>query len=392
MWKWTVLLAGISALGPLTTDTYFPYFPELSAAFGVSLESIQTTLTFYLIGFALMMPFQGSISDVIGRRRTILVALATFIGATLVCAGAPTFELLCFARLAQGVSAGVGVTIIPALVQERFPAAEARRQMAHVSMMFALAPAVAPAFGGWLALRFTWPACFVFLAVIALAMLVFSLRSLEESLPVEQRKRWEWHRIVLAPWALLGERDFLLRAVERTCATGGLLFYVASAPDYVLNVLELPKTQFIWLFLPVVVGLVSGSFAAGRWAFRMSSTSQMRTGRTILMGAAALNVVFAWLLPAQLPWAVIFCGVYAFGVAIFLPSSTYDILERYGNERGNASSMLGFVQSVAFAAISACAPLVVFGSALRYALAMLFAIGVAVFLSRMMFVQKRPLV
>ena len=54
-------------IGPFATDMYLPSFHEMTDVFGVPLSGVQQTLSSYLIGFAAMTLFYGTVSDVIGR-------------------------------------------------------------------------------------------------------------------------------------------------------------------------------------------------------------------------------------------------------------------------------------------------------------------------------------
>ncbi|CAD6543187.1 multidrug effflux MFS transporter [Paraburkholderia metrosideri] len=373
MWKWTFLLAGLGALGPFSTDMYFPFFPALSEAFNSAPAAIQQTLTFYLVGFSAMMPFHGAVADVFGRRRTILCSLVIFGVASVLCAFAPSLLLLNIARFGQGLFAGAGMTVGQAILQERFAPVDARRLTAQVTMMFALAPAVAPALGGWLAQHFSWRVCFIVLAIAGAGLFAGCARILDESHPREQRIAFGWKSVVLGPWSLLANPDFVRRSLARAFGLGGLLVYLGAAPDYVLNVLGLSTGEFATLFIPVVAGIMTGSLASSRLASRLSTTVQIRIGLAIMLCSGAANFLLAWFIPGRLPWAVIPCATYAFGTALYLSSATYEALERFPARRGSAASMLGFVQSLAFAGISALVAPLVFHSALRYATAMLCA-------------------
>ena len=72
----TCLLASMTAIGPLTTDTYVASLPQIGRAFGASTASVQATITCYLIGFATGQVFYGPLSDRFGRRPLVLVGLA----------------------------------------------------------------------------------------------------------------------------------------------------------------------------------------------------------------------------------------------------------------------------------------------------------------------------
>jgi DHA1 family bicyclomycin/chloramphenicol resistance-like MFS transporter len=71
----TLLLAGLTMVGPLAIDTYLPSFPAIAKTFEASPLLIQQTLSMFLFCFAFMMLFYGTLSDSFGRRPVILVSL-----------------------------------------------------------------------------------------------------------------------------------------------------------------------------------------------------------------------------------------------------------------------------------------------------------------------------
>ena len=70
------------ALGPLSIDFYLPAFPTIAKAFGVTVFSVQNTLSAFLIGYGCGQFFGGSLSDQIGRKRVGYVGLSIYIVAS----------------------------------------------------------------------------------------------------------------------------------------------------------------------------------------------------------------------------------------------------------------------------------------------------------------------
>ena len=151
-----LLLAALSAIGPFAIDTYLPSFPDIAARLQATPLEVQQTLSAYLFAFPAMTLWHGAIADRFGRRRVILIALGLFALASLGCAFATSIGQLWFWRGLQGVTAGAGIIISRAIVRDLYDGAPAQRLMANISMMFALAPALAPLIGGWLQATWGW--------------------------------------------------------------------------------------------------------------------------------------------------------------------------------------------------------------------------------------------
>src|SRR5687768_10084948 len=167
-----LVLAGLAMVGPFSIDSYLPAFPAIARDFSLTPLQVQQTMSVYLIAFAVMMLFHGTLSDSFGRRPVILANLALFMAATLGCALAQDFSQLLAFRALQGVSAGAGMVVGRAIIRDTYEGFAAHRLMSLVTMIFGIAPAIAPVIGGWLLSRFTWHAIFVFLTCYAALLFV----------------------------------------------------------------------------------------------------------------------------------------------------------------------------------------------------------------------------
>jgi DHA1 family bicyclomycin/chloramphenicol resistance-like MFS transporter len=365
----TVILACLGMVGALAIDTYLPSMPAIGRAFSVGPVAVQQTLSVFLFMFAFMMLFYGTLSDSFGRRPVILVALLVYTLASMGAALAPSLGWLLLCRALQGTAAGAGSVIGQAIVQDRVEGADAQRIMSHIMMVFGLAPAVAPVLGGWLYVSFGWRATFVFLAIFGALMLAVCLRLLPESLAPE--KRHAFHPGAIARNYLMVARhpQFLLLSLSVGLAFGGLSLYIGSAANFVMEILHLPETAFAWMFIPLISGMVIGSAWGGRRAARIPPGRMRAIGFGTMLLGCVLNVGYtAWAGGhVQVPWAVLPLMVYTFGLAVAMPAIQVGALALFPDNRGLASSMLSFIQMMAFALVSGLVAPLLFGSALKLA-------------------------
>ncbi|KQW93331.1 multidrug transporter CflA [Massilia sp. Root418] len=363
----TLLLAGLTMVGPLAIDTYLPSFPAIALAFDASPIAIQQTLSLFLFCFAFMMLFYGTMSDSFGRRPVILVSLVIYTAASIGAALAPSFGVLLACRILQGLSAGAGMVVSRAIVQDRFQGAEAQKIMSHVMMVFGLAPALAPILGGWLQVSFGWRSIFWFLTGFGILMYVAVLRLLPESLARQDRHAFHAGVIAANYWKVLCHRQFLLLSVSVGMAFGGFALYIGSAAYFVMHILHLPETAFAWLFFPLISGSVVGSGLSGKLARRYSQSAQIWASYAIMGAAGAVNMAYNYYFAAEVPWAVLPLFVYSFALAVAMPPMTLIALNHFPNNSGLASSMQSFIQMILFALISGVVAPLLFDSAYKLA-------------------------
>ena len=341
--RMAILLGGLAMFGPFSIDTIFPAFPQMAAQLGADKIAMQQTISVYLLAYALMSIVHGPLSDAIGRRRVILGGLLVFTLASVGCALSFDLKTLLFFRALQGLSAGVGLIVGRAAIRDLYQGDDAQRLMSQVSMIFGIAPAIAPIVGGWILGWGAWPVIFWFLAGFSVLLLLSTALWLPETHPREAR-------VALAPRRML--RDyvyiFLNPRFQRLAAASsltfaGLFLYIASAPDFVMELLQLNERQFGWLFIPTIGGMTLGAYVSGRAAGRISGVRQVGIGFACCGVAALGNVGYnAWVASMALPWAVLPIAVAAFGVALIFPILTLAILDMYPRQRGAASSLQAF--------------------------------------------------
>ena len=341
----TILLAGLSALGPFSIDTYLPSFQDIGASLNATPLEVQQTLTAYMLPFALMSLWHGAIADALGRRRVLLVSLALFGLASAGCVFATRIEHLWVLRALQGITAGAGIVVSRAIVRDLYDGAAAQRLMSHISMMFALGPAIAPVIGGRLQQWFGWQSVFVFLVVATFMVWFACWRLLPETLPEAQRQPLHPTYLARAYWHVLTSPAFLLACAGLAFNFGGFFIYVMSAPIFLMRHLGVPETGFFWLFGPAMMGLMSGSWLSGRFAGKITARQTIKRGYLIMGTATLCNVALNLALPPALPWSVLPIFVYTFGMSVAMPSLTLLSLDLFPQQRGLAASCQMFLQS-----------------------------------------------
>lgn len=346
-----MVLAGLAALAPFAIDTYLPAFPAIEADLGGTTWDLQQSLALYLLPYALMTLFHGAISDAIGRLAAIRWGLLVFAFASLGCALAPNVETLWFFRILQGLSGGAGNVVARAMVRDLFEGVAAQRVMAQVQMIFGLAPAIAPVIGGLL-LGIHWQAIFFFLGLYALLALGAALRYLPETVPVERRVPLAPRQVLLGYRRVFADREYFKLVVAFGANFAGFFVYVLSAPVFLIQHLGLNEHQFGAMFIPTVLGMVTGSWLARRAAGRIANARLLRLAYAWMAGAVLLNIAVCLWLPPQ-PWANIMPIVlYNVGMAFAMPVLSIAALDRHARLRGTAASGQAFMQML-LATISA---------------------------------------
>lgn len=341
------MVAGLAIIGPFAIDTYLPAFGSMARELNATPLQVQQTLTAYLLPFAVMALWHGAVSDALGRRSVVLVGLALFALAAVGAALASSIEALWFWRALQGAVAGVGMTVGRAVVRDVADGVEAQRMLAQSTQWFVIAPALAPIIGGWIDAAVGWRGVFVFLALLAVALMAVCWRLLPETLPVSQRVSLRPAPMLAAYRGLATQPAFLRLAAVLALNFCGFFVYVLAAPVYLPAVLGLAPTAFAWLFVPAVSGTLVGAWLSSRFAGRLAPRRTVWLGLAIMAVASSLSLAQALLMdPYRVPWATLPLFVYNVGMAFAMAPLQVMLLDTFAARRGMASSGMAFTQSL----------------------------------------------
>jgi DHA1 family bicyclomycin/chloramphenicol resistance-like MFS transporter len=340
------LLACLAMLGPFSIDAYLPAFPNIQADLHASAIEVQQTLSAYMLAFSGMVLWHGALSDAFGRRNIILIAMVVFAVGTFGCAASHSVHYLWIFRIMQGVSAGAGTVVGRAIIRDLYSDAPAARLLSMVTMIFSIAPAIAPVLGGWIVKYSDWRTIFLALLVYSVLLFAACWRYLPETLPREQRQPFNPRYLANNYGQVFRSPLFHMKAGIVSFNFAGLFLFITAAPVMLPVHLHLGPDQFAWLFVPTVSGIFLGALAANRIAGRMSFARQIGIGFVFMLAAVAANVAYHLFLPPAIPWTVLPLFVYTFGSSIIAPGATLMALDLFPHIRGTVASCQSFVSTL----------------------------------------------
>jgi len=293
-----------------------------------------------------MSLWHGALSDSFGRRNVVLVGLIVFAVGTLGCASAHSVHYLWIFRIMQGVSAGAGVVVGRAIIRDLYSDAPAARLLSMVTMIFSIAPAIAPVLGGWVVSAFDWRSIFLGLLAFSIVLWWVCWQHLPETMPVERRQPFNPRFLARSYWDIFSSVLFQMKSGIVAFNFGGMFLFIAGAPVLLPVHLHLGPSDFAWLFVPAVSGIFLGALAANRLAGRMTFSRQIAIGYALMLAAVTGSVAYHAVLPPALPWTVLPMFFYNFGSSIINPSATLLALDLFPHIRGTVASCQSFVTTL----------------------------------------------
>ena len=114
-----------------------PVLPAIQTDLRTSTAGVTWAMTAWLISAAVATPLLGRVGDLVGRRRTFLLAIAAVALGSLVAAAAPTLGVLILARVVQGLG-GAMFPLAFGLLREAFPAHRVPSAIGGMSAILAI--------------------------------------------------------------------------------------------------------------------------------------------------------------------------------------------------------------------------------------------------------------
>ena len=339
-----VLLSGLVALGPISTDLYLPSLPILAATFETTVPTVQLTLGVFLAGFAGAMLVYGPISDRFGRRPAVLGALALYLGASIGCALAPSIEALIFWRFLQSLGAAGGPVAARAIIRDLYEPTKAAEVLAYTTMVMALAPIVGPILGGVLTQWLGWQANFWVLTAAAAALLAATAVMLEETNRHPNPSATRLGYLLTSYGTLLAHRSFVGYMLVTAFVSSGIFIFIFSSAFILIDGLGLSPQAFGFAFGAVVIGYAAGSFGATRLTRRQGIDQTIRLGMIVAGLAGLLLLGLALARPPTVAAVVGPYVLFMISAGLILPGAIAGGIGPFPDRAGAASALIGFTQ------------------------------------------------
>ncbi len=371
-----LILASLTALAPFAIDTYLPAFEVMEDDLATNSNFIQQTLTFYLVPYTIMTIFHGAISDSIGRIKTIKYGMSLFILGSIGCVFATSIEMLWISRLIQGVGAGAGNVVARAMVRDLYSGATAQKVMATIQIIFGIAPAIAPMVGGLL-LGISWQAIFIFLIIYSVLITIFSVNFLPETISKQNQLPFNFESVLSRYRDLLNNKNYIFLILAVSFNFSAFFLYVLSSPIFLMQHLNLSSSQFGYLFIPTVTGMILGSFISKKTAGIISPAKMLKIAYLWMLLITSINLIVCLFFPSIIFMNIGLIALYNIGMAAAMPLISIKALDCFPKARGTAASGQAFSQMLVSSVVAGLVIPIIWGSLATLAVGMLviFSLG-----------------
>ncbi|MGE8110516.1 MULTISPECIES: Bcr/CflA family efflux MFS transporter [Pseudomonas] len=330
---YVLLLLLISLLGVFPLDVILPSVPLLARDFDVDAHYIAYSISLFAIGVAISQSIIGPLSDRMGRKRLLIAGLIVSVAGAVGCILATSYKSFMVFREIQAVGCGCFV-LSQALVQDKFSGHERNAMRILMTSASGLFISLSPLAGSVLQQYFGWAGSFQVFVLLAVVVLLLSLKLLQEQ-PTATRTAG-----VLSSYpVLLKDRAFLVSSLCSCLAFACHFSFVVVSPLLLIEQLGLTEFGFSMVFLGYGLAYMIGGFIASWLNGRVGMQAQVGWGFALigLAGVTLCLVVIVHELGVfSLLFPLVLCTI---GTTIVRPAATTHALGRHPERAGAAASL-----------------------------------------------------
>lgn len=339
-----ILLGVLSAMMPLSIDMYLPGFPAIARSLHTDVAAVGVSLAGFFIGVCAGQLFYGPLMDKFGRKKPLIFGLSLYFLASLACIFAANAEQFVIFRFLQAFGGCAGFVANRAIARDLFVKEEIVKVFSMLVLVMGIAPIVAPTLGSFLVTAFNWQSIFIFLALVALFLLLSVLFFLPETKQADES--FSLHpRSVLKEYAgVISNRQFILYTIAFSSASAGMFAYITGSPSLFMHKFGLTEQQFGLIF-----GLNASCYILGsqvnRLVIKWKTSEQLVIilGTLLFVVASILALLTYYGLDSFL--AIFVClAFFLLFTGIINPNLNALSLEPFSRNIGVASALSGFLQ------------------------------------------------
>ncbi|GAX00036.1 DHA2 family efflux MFS transporter permease subunit [Secundilactobacillus mixtipabuli] len=153
--------------------------PSLMASLGITTATAQWLVTGYMLVIGVVLPLNSLITKWFTTRQVVIFGLSDFLVGAIIAALAPSFPILLFGRMIQGIATGLILPLMFTVAMQVFSPAKIGAAMGACAMVIMFAPAIGPTLTGLILAKLSWHWIFWAFVPFLVIALIFALTSLE---------------------------------------------------------------------------------------------------------------------------------------------------------------------------------------------------------------------
>jgi len=329
----------VATLTQISMDIYTPSLPAIAHYFHVSLGQSQGTISAFILGVSITTLIYGPISEIFGRKATIMTGISIAVIGTALCMFATNIHMLYAGRLIQGFGLGACSSLWRSIFRDAFSGDALTKIGGYFVIAMTLAAILAPFAGGFIQDHLGWRFNFIILFAWTTIVLTYVLFMLKETSEHHGTHRANISFITKTYFSLIKEPTFIGFCLIALLTYGGLFAWITAGPVILIHGLHLLPSQYGTLV--ILTGLSTGfsGYVSGKLIKKYSLINILIFGLLLMMAAGLVIIIADPFLGSKVLTIIIAAMIYAFG-------STFVFLNCFSLGFKNVAKIAGYAGSL----------------------------------------------
>ncbi|EHK2486495.1 multidrug effflux MFS transporter [Listeria monocytogenes] len=334
------LLVCLVGFPQISETIYTPSLTEIATSYGVSLNLAQMTLSIYFLAFAVGVFFWGVSSDFLGRRKAMNFGIFIYIIGCLVCLMSSSITVLFIGRFIQAFGASTGSVTTQTILRDNYHGTDRHHLFAKISAALAFSPAIGPLVGGFVGQYYGFRVVFLFLVIMGMGLLFWSLKRLPETIIVTSHS-FSAQKMVGIGKKMVFDRYTVAFGVLIGIFNGILFSYYSEAPTIFIEKFHFSQSQYGFMGCAVAAATILGAWLSNRRLKQHSPQKIITEGILLALGGTlSLSIVSAFPLIIQVIAYILFVSIILVGIGMALPNCLSLALVKFQEVAGTAGAFL----------------------------------------------------
>ena len=371
-----ITLGLLTAVAALTVDLSLPAIPAMVDALGTTLSRGQQIVGVFMVGMACCQIPAGLFADRLGRLPVLYVGMLVFALAATVAATAGNMDVLLAARFVQGIGAASAIVLSRAIVRDVSSGKDAARLMSLMTMIFTVAPVIAPSIGALLVAQWDWRAPFIVIAACGFVM-IFGIRANLVETHVPAVNEHPVRQLISSFREFFSHRQSIFGLLLIIMPPAGFMSIIAVSAALTVEIYGFSLKAYGLIFACAGLSILVGS-AFNRWLVtRFDQLQLIGLAVGLIFAASSQLTLIAWLDTAPFWWVWSCVCLFMFTIAILMSNSMVVALDPLPRIAGVASSIIGTLQNLAGAA-GALIGAIIYDGTVRNSVIIMATVGIVV--------------
>lgn len=345
--EFIIIMASLMSLASLSIDALLPGLDDIAKTIGIAdPKNNQLLVTMIFLGMGVGQLISGPLSDSLGRKPIIYLGFTVFALSSLVCIYSTSMEMMIVGRFLQGIGLSAPRTVSTAMVRDQFVGDYMAKIMSFVTVIFILAPIVAPSFGKLMLNSFGWQSIFSSQLIFGLFVVIWMWQRQPETLKNEHRKKITISLFTDGIKEFVKHKQSIIFTFVSGLILSAFMVYLSSSQQiFQVQYGLVEEFPFIFSGIAIVIGL--STFLNGKWVVKFG---MLKLATTFTTALTIISLAYVFLYYGEPNPSIIvlllFFIVMLFCIGFIFGNINALAMQPVGHIAGIGAALFGFVGTV----------------------------------------------